>query len=82
METELLRKIINVYMDEHKFIPFVIKNYIEGKWNTFSSEDQLLIIRLIMFNLKKREHNIDWVTLCNWMLDNAKSTDITWDASK
>lgn len=86
METELLRKIINVYMDEYKFIPFAIKNYIEGKWNTFRRYDQLLICQLLKDRLDydklHNKHDSQWLDLYWWMKSRIKTNDITWDASK
>lgn len=82
METELLRKIINVYMDKHEFIPFVIKNYIEGTWCLYSKEDQLLIYQLIKDKYISGIDDDKWCDLCWWMSDNIKVNDITWDSSK
>jgi hypothetical protein len=82
METELLRKIINVYMDEYKFIPFAIKNYIEGTWCLYSRDDQLLICQLIndrvILHTDKlaEDYYSKWLRLFGWMSSNVKLSEV------
>lgn len=85
METELLNLVILEHLNRCEMISNDINKYLKFYWQ------QQQLIKLIGDWLIKDDFDFDelnvselinWSHLHDWMLSNAKTHDITWDASK
>ena len=91
METELLNLIILEHLNRCEFVSNDINRYLRFYWESFETRQQQQLIKLIGDWLIKDDFDFDelnvsepinWSHLYDWMLSNAKTHDITWDASK
>jgi hypothetical protein len=91
METELLNLIILEHLNRCEMISNDINKYLKFYWESFEMRQQQQLIKLIGDWIIKDDFDYDVINVCefinwshlhDWMLSNAKTTDITWDASK
>jgi hypothetical protein len=91
METELLNLIILEHLNRCEFVSNDINRYLRFYWESFEMRHQQQLIKLIGDWIIKDDFDYDvinvyelinWSHLHDWMLSNAKTNDITWDASK